>query len=47
MGSRMSQSKQTEKKPYTRPELQKHGKVESLTQGTPVGSPSCPIKQLD
>jgi hypothetical protein len=42
------QSKQTDqrkpqpKKPYNRPELNKHGNVESLTQ-TIIGGPSCPI----
>jgi hypothetical protein len=35
---------QTEKKPYVRPELVKHGKVESLTQGLPVSGCSSPIK---
>jgi hypothetical protein len=33
----------TEKKPYVRPELIKHGKVESLTQ-VPVQSCSAPLK---
>jgi len=31
------------KKPYARPELSKHGKVESLTQ-TPLVGPSGPIQ---
>ena len=34
----------SKKKPYARPELSKHGKVESLTQ-TPLVGPSGPIGQ--
>jgi hypothetical protein len=36
------QRKPQPKKPYNRPELNKHGNVESLTQGQ-YGGPSCPI----
>jgi hypothetical protein len=34
---------QPAKKPYARPELSKHGNVESLTQLIP-GGPSCPVQ---
>jgi hypothetical protein len=38
---------QTEKKPYLRPELVKHGKVESLTQIIPVqGGCSSPCQLI-
>jgi hypothetical protein len=30
------------KKPYAKPDVTKHGNVESLTQ-TPAAGPSCPI----
>jgi hypothetical protein len=30
------------KKPYVKPDVTKHGNVESLTQ-TPVAGPSCPV----
>jgi hypothetical protein len=35
---------QSEKKPYVRPELVKHGKVESLTQTAVVHGCSSPLK---
>jgi hypothetical protein len=37
------QASQPAKKPYARPELSKHGNVESLTQLIP-GGPSCPVQ---
>jgi hypothetical protein len=35
--------KATEKKPYVRPELSRHGKVESLTQDYKKGGYSSPV----
>ena len=36
-----------QKKPYVRPELTKHGKVESLTQTIGIQSCSTPLKLAD